>query len=78
MRLEKEVYNMRTKRILGYERFGDAARASAVFVLCCDPEDILLLLNELGHQVTASSQRGSDAAPANLQLGVVLLLQDVI
>lgn len=67
-----------TERILCDERFGDAVRTAAELVLGHDPEDVLLLLDEFGHEVAASSQRGGDAAPAELQLGVVLLLQRVV
>ena len=67
-----------TERILGDERFGDTTGTSTVLVLCPDPEDVLLLLNEFGHMVMAFSQRGSDRAPADLQLGVVLFLQSVV
>lgn len=67
-----------TEGILGNQWFGDTGRTGAKLVLGRDPEDVLLLLNQFGHQVAASSQRGGDTAPAKLQLGVVLLLQSVV
>lgn len=48
------------------------------FVLSHNSEDVLLLLDEFGHQVAASSERRGDSAPAKLQLRVVLLLQSVV
>lgn len=50
----------------------------AILVLCPHPEDVLLFLDEFGHQVAASSQCGGDAAPADLQFRVVLLLKSVV
>ena len=47
-------------------------------VLGHGPEDVLLLLDELGHQEAAAGQDGGDGAPAQLRLGVVLLLQRVV
>lgn len=78
MKTQQTGQSYRTERILGYEWFGDAVWTSAVFILRSDPEDVLLFLDEFGHQVAAASQCGGDAAPADLNLRVVLLLQNVV
>lgn len=69
---------MCTERILGDDRFRDTGRSAAQLVLGDHPEEVFLLLDEFGHQVPAAPQRGRDTAPADLQSGVVLLLQCVV
>ena len=53
-------YVCNTEGILGNEGFGHAGRTSTKLVLGHHSEDVLLLLDEFGHQVATAAQGGGD------------------